>query len=369
MKSLQQHLQPGETKRILSLDGGGIRGALTLGYLKRMEDILKAKSDNPAAFRLCHYFDLIGGTSTGAIIATSLAIGLTVDEITRMYMSLGNQIFKNKWLHRDAIYARYSDRRLTMELKALFKDITLGDDRILTGLCIVAKRIDTNSTWFFLNNPAGTYYGYNKQLNLWEIVKASASAPSYFMPVLIDVGNEEKGAFVDGGVSLSNNPAFSLLMVSQLKGFNYNWGLGEDNIQLYSVGTGYASIKENYSIYRRKNLFYWAMAISDFYMDDANWHNQAILQWLSRSDTAKIIDSEVGHLHDDFLTTPPAIKYYRYNFEMSIENLNSLLPDHAPFKKADVQSLLKMDKAANSELLYKIGARDALDDIKEAHFS
>ena len=92
---LERFNKPGQ-KKILSLDGGGIRGALTLGYLKKMEDILKAKFPDQPNFRLCDYFDLIGGTSTGSIIAASLAIGKTVDEIIKLYMDLGGKIFGEK---------------------------------------------------------------------------------------------------------------------------------------------------------------------------------------------------------------------------------------------------------------------------------
>ncbi|MBI3439668.1 MAG: patatin-like phospholipase family protein, partial [Proteobacteria bacterium] len=61
--------QPGP-KRILALDGGGARGLLTLGVLQKLEDELGRRSGKPGTFRLAHYFDLIGGTSTGSIIAT-----------------------------------------------------------------------------------------------------------------------------------------------------------------------------------------------------------------------------------------------------------------------------------------------------------
>src|ERR1700733_9092386 len=171
MKTLQQHLAPGGTKKILSLDGGGIRGALTLGYLKHIEDILKKSSTNPDSFRLCDYFDLIGGTSTGSIIASALAIGMTVDEIKDKYLYLGKKIFRRKWGHINLLFSRYSNRSLTRELKNVFGEIKLGDPEIRTGLCIVAKRIDTNSTWFFHNNPKGIYYGSNKNIALWEMVK------------------------------------------------------------------------------------------------------------------------------------------------------------------------------------------------------
>lgn len=72
----------------------GIRGALTLGYLKKIETILQAKYGKD--YLLCDHFDLIGGTSTGAIIAAALAVGKSVDEIIALYMDLGGKIFGKK---------------------------------------------------------------------------------------------------------------------------------------------------------------------------------------------------------------------------------------------------------------------------------
>src|SRR5687767_12362413 len=99
MPTFEEHFRPGGQKKILALDGGGIRGALTLGYLKKIETILREKENNQQLV-LSDYFDLIGGTSTGAIIAAALAIGKSVDEIADLYMRLGAVIFgekKNWW--------------------------------------------------------------------------------------------------------------------------------------------------------------------------------------------------------------------------------------------------------------------------------
>ena len=186
-------------KRILALDGGGIRGALTLGYLQRIEDILRKQHGNNSKFRLSDYFDLIGGTSTGSIIASCLAIGMSVKEIKDMYMDLGDKIFgkKYKWWKifeiNDLVKAGYNSKPLEDELQKVFgTDITLASDKILTGLCIVAKRADTNSVWPLLNHPDGRYYnsadGTNKDILLWKAVRASAAAPTYFLPQIIDVG-------------------------------------------------------------------------------------------------------------------------------------------------------------------------------------
>ena len=80
MTKLHDRLTAPGQKRILSLDGGGIRGILTLGFLEHIEEML-AKENNDPDFRLCDYFDLIGGTSTGSIIASCLAIGMKASEV------------------------------------------------------------------------------------------------------------------------------------------------------------------------------------------------------------------------------------------------------------------------------------------------
>src|SRR5690348_12609519 len=79
-------------KRILALDGGGVRGALTLGYLERIESLLRKRSGNNDLV-LADYYDLIGGTSTGAIIASCLAIGKPVNDIVDLYNNLGKEVF------------------------------------------------------------------------------------------------------------------------------------------------------------------------------------------------------------------------------------------------------------------------------------
>jgi patatin-like phospholipase/acyl hydrolase len=88
-----QHLFEVGPKRILACDGGGVRGILTLQYLKRMEELLGKRAGNAPDFRLSQYFDLIGGTSTGSIIATGLALGWTVEKLEVLYSKLSEQVF------------------------------------------------------------------------------------------------------------------------------------------------------------------------------------------------------------------------------------------------------------------------------------
>src|SRR5262249_35490618 len=91
--SKQQHLDRRRPpKRILSLDGGGIRGILTLEYLSAIENMLKKRSGSDDCL-LCDYFDLIGGTSTGSIIAAGLACGMSVARLKQLFRELGKGVF------------------------------------------------------------------------------------------------------------------------------------------------------------------------------------------------------------------------------------------------------------------------------------
>jgi uncharacterized protein len=377
MSLLLDRLDAKTPKKILSLDGGGIRGALTLGYLKKIEDLLKAKSAQKEDFRLSDYFDLVGGTSTGAIIASLLALGKTVDEITHLYMDLGDKIFgeKRSWWNPLETYqwlkANYNYKGMSEGLKFAFgEDTTIGSDKIKTGLCIVAKRADTNSIWPVINHPKGKYYdgerSKNKDFLLWKVVRASTAAPTYFAPQLMDVSEDEPAAFIDGGLSMANNPALTLLMVATLKGFPFRWPMGADNLLLVSVGTGSPEFKKHVGEIDDATMLTWAASIPDMLMQDASWQNRLLLQWLSKSPTAEVMDSEIGNLDDDVLSETPLLSYLRYNFAITKENLNAL-GFEAQFTDRDVLNIADMSKAKNKELLYDIGYRASII-IKPEHF-
>lgn len=374
-KTFEQHLDPklGQ-KNILALDGGGIRGALTLGYLKKIETIIREKYG--ADYLLCDYFDLIGGTSTGSIIAAALAIGKSVDEIVDLYMDLGGKIFGKKrsfWNPLETwkfLKAEYDYIELENSLKEAFGNITLESDQIKTGLCIVAKRADTNSIWPLINHPQGKFYdtnvGKNKNIPLWQAVRASSAAPTYFAPQMIDVGDGQRAAFVDGGVSMANNPALTLLMVATLKGFPFRWEMSADKLSIVSVGTGYSVFKKQIGEIEEAWMKTWAQNVPNMLMQDASWQNQIVLQWLSNSPTAHYIDMEIESLKDDFIGNKPLIKYLRYNFAITENDLNALNLGRT-FNNDDVESIVEMSNAHNRELLYKIGVA-ASNSVKKSHF-
>src|SRR5215472_3466918 len=135
-----QHLD-GSTapKRILALDGGGIRGFLTLQYLDAIERLLQQRSGR-RDFRLCDYFDLIGGTSTGAILAATLACGMSVAEVQDLYNTLGAKVFSSSGFRLPLLSPKFPSGPLQDLLnQKLGSDTTLGSDKVRTGLMIMTK--------------------------------------------------------------------------------------------------------------------------------------------------------------------------------------------------------------------------------------
>lgn len=376
-RTLAEHLDPNVgPKRILALDGGGIRGALTLGYLKKMETLLRKKYDDPE-YRLCDYFDLIGGTSTGSIIAGGLAIGLTIDELAEDYMVLGGKIFGEKrdwWNPLETwkyLQANYDYKALETSLKEVFGDITMGSDKVLTGLCITSKRADTNSTWPLINHPDGKFFdsdmGKNGEIPIWQAIRASSAAPTYFAPQKVDVGDGNFGAFIDGGVSMANNPALTLLMVATLNGFPFHWKKGQRNLSIVSVGTGYSIFKKQVGAIEEAWMKDWAMNVPNMLLQDASWQTQILMQWMSDSPTAMSIDMEMGDLKGDNLGVEPLLGYLRYNMPITLEQLNSL-PMDKTFTDKDVKALLDVSKQDNRFILYEIG-QAAAHEMAEDHFA
>lgn len=363
---LDRFQQPGP-KRILSLDGGGIRGVLTLGFLERMENML-ARENNQPDLRLCEYFDLIGGTSTGSIIAAALAVGIKASEIKKQYFDLGNKIFGQKTGFFQYLFKgiKYDNRPLEAALKSFFGDTVLGDaEKIKTGLCIFSKRAETFSTWAIHNHPEGKYFEENKDWPLWQVIMASAAAPTYFLPMILKDSKGEHGAFIDGGISMVNNPSLRLFLLASLKSYPFQWRLGKKNMLLVSLGTGNSDARSDYKVYEKNNLMAWAAKMPDFFMHDANLSNQLIMQILGDSPTAITIDSEMGDLRGNTFLGYQALTYLRYNVMLNAEGLEKL---GLHYKPDQIETLGEMDNPKNLQLLSDIGDRGAAYYMKDEHF-
>lgn len=373
--TLMQHFAVGGPKRILALDGGGLRGILTLGILKSMEDILRNRHGNDEAFRLSDYFDLIAGTSTGAIIAATLAMGWSVDQITDEYFSLGSRVFQRSLLRQGLIRARYDEARLMEELRAVYgSDTTLGSERLLTGLLIVIKRLDSGSPWPVSNNPRGKYFKSrpggtigNGDYKVWQAVRASTAAPDYFDPERITIAQLPNhppvyGDFVDGGVSPFNNPALQAFMYATLDGYQVNWPTGEQKILLVSVGTGSADPTVRRSEVASAHAFRALLSL----MGDVAALQEIVLQWMSSSPTARNIDRELGTLASDLLDAKPLLSYLRYNVDLQATAIRDLLGAQADM--IATENLSAMDAPENMDALHQLGLAAGKSDVQGGHF-
>lgn len=360
-------------KRILALDGGGIRGALTLGYLEKIEQLLRDRYDRQDLV-LADYFDLIGGTSTGSIIATMIALGEEIREIKSVYFTLGKKIFTkrkhifNWWYFKYFLHAEYDHKPLEEELELYLSNLTLGSKDLHTGLAIFAKRADTFSTWCFHNNPLNAYYEENKGILLKDLVRASCAAPTYFKPHTIKLEGGEKAVFIDGGVSMVNNPSLQLFKMAAVSGYHYDWKLGEDNLQIISIGTGHGKDRVQGKAFEKlltKRSISWAPELPDMFMIDATEQNQFFLQYFSNPQRPEVIDSEVKDLKEDLISEKPLLDYCRYNINLDTNHLNAL---EIHMSEEEIKSLRKMDIGKNAQTLFTIGNKAAEKQVNSDHF-
>jgi len=245
-------------KRILALDGGGIRGVFTLEVLVKIEELLReyyAKQDSEKAktFVLRDHFDFLAGTSTGAIIATCLCWGMPVAEVRDLYLREGRKMFeKVSWrTPTEKLASLYDPKPISRFLQKIFveKDgtiATLASPRLRDGekknlLMVVVRNNTTGSAWPLTNNPDAIYNDPtrpddNRLIPLWQLVRASTAAPVFFPPETAKLGNTTY-EFVDGSITPYSNPALIAALTAILPGYRVNWTPGPENIRLVSVGT------------------------------------------------------------------------------------------------------------------------------------
>lgn len=396
LQSTRERFETKGPKRILCLDGGGLRGSLTLGILKELESFLRDRYGNDPRFRLGHYFDLIAGTSTGAIIAAMLAQGQSVEAIYYYYERLGEEVFRTTLLGKvtaGMVRSRYDRDALERYLQeAVGSEARLGGDSLITGLLIVAKHIDNHSVWPLGNNPNGQWFEAsggafaNKDYRIWKLLRASAAAPTYFDPETVEIRPGELSDFIDGGMSPFNDPSLQALMYATMKGYRVGWSTGAENLLLVSVGTG--SFKptekeddENASTdvpqgleRRRSRLMEPGSTVKRAFfslMYDNQKYTKALMQWLSDSPTATNLDGEFGDLKGEVLGGRELLSYVRLDVELkpkSMRDVLSELSDVVRGREVDFDSLKRMDEPDNVDLMWRIGREVGASRIRKDFF-
>ncbi len=367
-------------RRLLAIDGGGLAGLIPAECLIAMETQLDQLTGTQKP--LSERFDLIGGTSTGAILAAGLALGLRASQLRDFYLQYGREIFSKsllpvRWWHK------YPSKPLERHLRDVLGESTaLGSSTLKTMVVIVTKNATLGNDWFFTNNPRSKFFKNNAGLPLWQVVRASSAAPTYFPPHTIaipdDSGKKQSHEFIDGGVSSYNNPALQLFLEATVPQYGIGWPMGADKLMLISMGTGFNSMMIEAGKASGYCVLDWAQYLIKEMMNEANLQQNILMHLIGQrpaglqSPTKELVATGAASgLPDESaldvlgaeLAAQKLVTYQRITVGLTRGRLNQLgLPDIDPVK------VREMDAADQIPNMQRIGVAVAKEQVKMEAF-
>jgi hypothetical protein len=347
-----------------------VRGAISVAFLERIETLLSERLGKP--IRLGDWFDLVGGTSTGALIAGALALGYRTNQIEDFYLRLAPHAFQpNRW-GIPLFQAKFNADGLRAEILRIVQDRTLESRDLITGLCVVTKRMDTCSPWIVANNPRAPYWNDgpahdgNAKYSLATLVRASTAAPHFFDPEMLTISKHEEGLFIDGGVTPFNNPALALFHLVTFKALGICWPTGPEALTITSIGTGTHRPRFSYAdegIGRFAKLAYYALMSL---MTDAETLTLAQMQWMGKCLTEWRINTEIGSLAQDVPQGGKMFSFMRYDVKLEVDWLRDELD--VKISESDAERYRCMDNPAIINDIYAIAKLAARKQVKAEHW-
>lgn len=299
--------------RILSIDGGGIRGVIPGQILVILEEKLKNKTGNPDA-RIADYFDLIAGTSTGGILTCAY---LTPDkenpgrpkfnatEVVDLYLKNGGDIFNISLGHKlrtmgGILDEKYPESGLEKALLKYFEDTKLSE--LLKPCLITSYDIKRRQGHFFTQHDAARKKGWDFLVR--EVARATSAAPTYFQCSDVKSVSEVSYPLIDGGVFV-NNP--SLCAFAEV----YNeYKTAPNQMAILSLGTGYSRKEYDYDKAKDWGMVQWVKPLIDIMM----------------SGVSDVVDYQLRQMFEAVGVTS---QYLRINTEMPID-VNPDMDDASP---------------------------------------
>ena len=291
-----------ESIKVLTIDGGGIRGIIPALILAELQKRLGTNFGQS--------FDLISGTSTGGIIALGIGTNCkngapyAASELVDMYVQNGPSIFKQSFLtpERELVHPKYSPDALEATLATFFGAAEF--DSALTPLLISSYDLQSQLPFFFKSHRIARDPSYNWKVA--DIARATSAAPTYFPPLHL-VGDDEDYALVDGGIFV-NNPS----MAAYAEARTLYPGAAE--FVVVSVGTGNRQDQITYASASEWGLLGWAKQIVPVLMDSVS----------------EAVDYELSAL--------PGCTYYRLQIN-NLQQASSAMDDVTPQNLAALQSV------------------------------
>ncbi len=357
-------------KRILALDGGGIRGVLSLEILAAIEKGLRRHHGRDLV--LSDWFDYIGGTSTGAIIAAGLATGMSVESLIDSYGSLGRKSFSRSFV---PLRALYRDQPLREQLEKVFgAGRTLGDPDLRTLLLVVLHNTVTDSAWPLSNCTQAKYNradrclrsppDRNLDISLIELLRGSTAAPVYFPPQKVVVG-DDAFVFQDGGITPFNNPALLLFLMATLPEYGLQWPVGEDKLLVVSVGTGAAPAVHDRLLARQVGFLFNAKNLTSVFMNGASVGQDLLCRTLGECRFGEPLDSEVGdRMNLTGIAGTNLFSYVRYNASLADRDLERAGFDDPRLRRR----MRKLDGVGAMPQLQRIGRAVGANVDVDRHF-
>jgi len=282
--------------RVLSIDGGGIRGIIPAVILSELE-----KATGKPIARL---FDLIVGTSSGGVLALGLVIPgedgkpkYPADDGVRLYMGEGSRIFSRSALHKvRSVWSVEGEKYPSKGIETVFSEY-YGDARLkdaITPVVVTSYEIERRAPFFFKSEMAKSDEG-EYDFPMWQVARATTAAPTFFEPArLFAASGSRTYSLVDAGIFV-NDPAMCALAEAR------SMGLGDD-VLLVSIGSGESTQPILYQRAVGWGLRQWAQPLFGISFDG----------------TSSIVNYQLQHLL-------PENRYYR--FQAKLNECNDAMDD------------------------------------------
>jgi uncharacterized protein len=269
--------------------------------------------------------------------------------------------------------SKYDDEKLAGMLQSAFgKKTTLGSVRDAL-LLMIMRNATTDSPWPVCNNPAAKYNlpqrrdkphcDCNLDFPLWQLIRASTAAPTFFPPEQIAVG-DKRFLFVDGGVTCYNNPSFQAFKMATVDPYKINWQTGQDKMLLVSVGTGIQTAADLKLAAKDMHMLYNAATLPTILIGAAQVEQDVLCRMFGACVAGDPIDRESGDLVG---TTGPSLPklftYARYNVELTRSGLDAIKA--AGVKPEHVQ---QMDSVKHLKEMQETGRALAASRVRAEHF-
>jgi hypothetical protein len=301
---------------------------------------------------------------------------MQVQDILDFYIRCGADMFTEAGLMQRLRY-HYEDEPLAKKLREVFgATTTLGSDELRSLLLIVLRNATTDSPWPVWNNPFAKYNqreraDCNLALPLWQLVRGSTAAPTYFPPEVINLGASQF-IFVDGGVTMYNNPAFQMFLMATVDRYwpgaptdTGPWPTGEDKMLLVSVGTGTSPGAKQGLKPKDMNLLFNASTIPSALMFAALNEQDFLCRVFGKCLAGDPLDREVGDMIGSAGPLPQAGKaftYVRYNAELTETGLTAI-----GCGDLDPKEVQKMDSIAAIDALRRVGSEVGKRKVLRGH--